>query len=270
MSSIIANTSFATFKQAAAAHTIPRSMHRSDMPFTGTDVELAKEKETGFEAMDKAFYLVADRSITGRDAAKVYLDRFDIKVPDQETAKEEGEGEDNDEDDGEAEAEAEKVEDVLDSSKRDIIVWLPRGDSEPFVEMNALDKHRVMVIVCDDKVTEVNIVDLAAALTRSIVTPFAAMGTRVAWKEARRPSLTAQSDLEPGEKEFDVPVQRRISSIVDSANKRLQTMYETVFDRKILTASRSAVCRWAKKEHLPFPPPIKKKEKNDDKASSSK
>lgn len=263
MVSTISSTTSSSLATAIDAHALPRGMKRPDMPFRSNNV--VDETETRYEVVDDAFRLVVDRTCTGADGALALRTRL---VPDENEAKEdvpktadgkgegEGEGDDTGTAQGEELADSKSGEEAGDH--RDILAWIAKGDGDAFVRVEDIPGDRVMVVVASDEVTEAAILDLAASMARAIVIPFKQHGTRQAWKSARQPHLEATSDWCPEEGAFDVPVGRRVATIVEGANKRIRAMYQTVFARKLIASARTAVTRWSKKAGIPPPAPTAK------------
>jgi hypothetical protein len=208
-------------------------MSRSDMPFLTPT--LVSDNDSGYDAADGKLRLIVDRNVSGKEGAAAlkakYLDATRAEPRTGEVENDEADASDADE-----------------FKHCDVIAWIPKGDTgHAFTSVESLVGDAIFVVVCDDAATEMSILDLLASLTRTIVTPFSAHDGRAEWKKARHPSVQVVSDWSPADGSFDVPVSRRIATIVEGANRRLDAMYTSVFARKILSAARTAVSRWSKK-----------------------
>ena len=232
MSAKIDNVSFDTFAEAAKDAPKQRGMPRNSMPLREPVRGDVDDIKTAFEVSDERVRVIVSRDTAGADAANALADSmFGVageSVP-------ESKKDDEDEDDA-----TPKLD------HRDGIVWT-RQSGEPHFEVRALEQDRVAIIVCADEVTETMIAELAITLVRVIVAPFSDHETRAAWKAARRPKLEVVCDWEPAPGDFDVPVARRLESLLKGANKRVDAMYDAVFKRKVLSTARSAAMRWSKK-----------------------
>lgn len=250
MANTIKDTTHDTFVQAAAAHAVPRSMSRSDMPFRDASADMVSGD--GYEVADDNFRLIVKRALSGDGGLHDIKAKVDVEVT--PAGDDDPEGEDDDDDDEQNAGDA-----VVD--KRDVIAWIPCGGGDAFTDVCILsDGVRVLVTVCSDEATEMSILDLAATLTRTVVKPFGDLESRREWKDARRPYARIKARWSPQEGSFDLPIARRLETIVDSTNKRIDKMYDTVFTRKLTTLARSATTRWAKKAGVPVPRAPKKRD----------
>ena len=252
MASTVASTTFSTFKQSASAHAVPRSMSRNEMPFLTPT--LVSESDSGYSAADGKLRLIVDREVSGKEGADALKAKYlEAMGPETDDGVQDAEDAEN----------AEGVDEptnVADGFKQcDVIAWIPKGDTdEAFTRVESLRGDTIFVVVCDDSATEMSMIDLLASLARAIVTPFSAHANRDEWKKARHPSVKVVSEWSPDEGSYDVPVSRRIATIVEGANRRLDAMYATVFSRKIVSSARTAVSRWSKKAGVPLAKEAKK------------
>ena len=233
MAATIQTTTSSTFLATAAAHAAPRSMLRSDVPLR--EAEKVSESEMDYEVRDGTIRLIADRSSQG-SSAKAGLQQ---KVLQNCTEDSENGG------DGDSDGAGASHDDT-----RDVVTWIPSGGEDAFVEITEIPGERLWIILCDDSLTETSIMDVLASLVRAVVLPFREHGCRADWKRARRPRVVIDSDWAPQDGAFDVPVGRRLSTITESTNRRLDVMYDKTFSRKITSLARAAVSRWAKKCNL--------------------
>jgi len=268
MSSTVASTTFSTFAQSAAAFAVPRNMTRSSMPFTAPT--LSSESDNGYDAVDGPLRLVVDRSVTGKDGAKKLREAFRKSHGKSESDEEaahvhEGKPAKAEEADAE-EAEAEEEDTQQEgggetegtqksSSPCDVVFWLPTGGEDAFSMAEMIDDDTLAIVVCSDDATETSIMDLLASLTRAVVVPFSSHASRSEWKKARHPQVQVASEWTPSEGDFDVPIARRLATLLAGTNRRLDAMYATVFSRKILTSGRAALSRWGKKCSVPVAQP---------------
>lgn len=263
MASTVASTTFSTFKQSASAHAVPRSMSRNEMPFLTPT--LVSESDSGFSAADGKLRLIVDREVSGKEGAEALKAKYlESMGPETDDGKQGEKVAENAEDAENAENgdEPATVADADAFNHCDVIVWIPKGDAdEAFTRVESLRGDTVFVVVCDDSATEMSMIDLLASLARAIVTPFSAHASRDEWKKARHPSMNVVSKWSPDEGAYDVPVSRRIATIVEGANRRLDAMYATVFSRKIVSSARTAVSRWGKKAGVPLAKEAKKSAK---------
>lgn len=230
MSASIETTAFATFSSAVAGLPKQRGMALEAMPLRRNVV--GDDGDDGFDISDASVRLVVRRDARASKIAE--------EVESQMMAECTDEGADADAD-ADCEANADRG--------RDVVIWArQRGD--PTIEIRVVCGVRIMIVLCSDAATEEQVAELIAAVVRTAVVPFDTHPSRAAWKEARRPVIDAASEWTPSPGDFDVPINRRIDSIVESANKRMRTVYNTVFARKLASATRATAVRWSKKGEL--------------------
>jgi hypothetical protein len=217
-------------------------LSKDDFPLVNTTV--VRDEETTLEIVDKTFRVVVKRDISGLEGID---EMYALLTSDTDQEKEE-------EKDGEE-------KDENGENGLDVVMILPGSDGKSVASVRSLPGDRVFVAISDDGVDGEKLVDLLVSISRASVVPFADHTSRSAWKAARKPVVESSSEWEPGPGQFDVPIVRRAATIVEGANKRLVAAYETAFTNKLVTTTRSAVGRWAKKAGCAAPDPATKKKK---------
>ena len=233
---IIMSTFSASSISAIVEATKVKRVHglsKDDFPLVDTTV--VRDEETTLEIVDKTYRVVVKHDVSGLDGID---EMYGLLTGGQ-------------------------AEDELDSADEDAldVVMVLLGGGESVASVRSLPSDRVFVAISDAGVDADKLVDLLVAISRASVVPFADHPSRTAWKAARKPVVDSSSEWEPSSGQFDVPILRRAATIVQGANKRLEAAYETAFRNKLVTTTRSAVGRWAKKAGVAAPDPATKKKK---------